>query len=84
MLNDTRVFEANSQGGGAFGDLPEWDLSDLYASEDAAELQADLTWLKQSCIEFSNDYEGKLAQLNADEMLKAVKRYEAIDIIAGR
>ena len=84
MLNDTRVFEANSQGGGAFGDLPEWDLSDLYASEDAAELQADLTWLKQSCIVFSNDYEGKLAQLNADEMLKAVERYEAIDIIAGR
>ncbi|MDA8954403.1 M3 family oligoendopeptidase [Planktomarina temperata] len=84
MLNDTRVFEANSQGGGAFGDLPEWDLSDLYASEDAAELQADLTWLKQFCIDFSNDYEGKLAQLNADEMLKAVERYEAIDIIAGR
>ena len=84
MLNDTRVFEANSQGGGAFGDLPEWDLSDLYASDDAAELQADLTWLKQSCIDFSNDYEGKLAQLNADEMLKAVERYEAIDIIAGR
>ncbi|MDB9839684.1 M3 family oligoendopeptidase [Planktomarina temperata] len=84
MLNDTRVFEANSQGGGAFGDLPEWDLSDLYASEDAAELQADLTWLKQSCIDFSNDYEGKLAQLNADEMLKAVERYEAIDISAGR
>ncbi|MDC1467172.1 M3 family oligoendopeptidase [Planktomarina temperata] len=84
MLNDTRVFEANSQGGGAFGDLPEWDLSDLYASEDAAELQADLTWLKQSCIDFSNHYEGKLAQLNADEMLKAVERYEAIDIIAGR
>ncbi|MDO7700921.1 MAG: M3 family oligoendopeptidase, partial [Planktomarina temperata] len=53
-------------------------------SEDAAELQADLTWLKQSCIDFSNDYEGKLAQLNADEMLKAVERYEAIDIIAGR
>ena len=84
MLNDTRVFETNSQGGGAFGDLPEWDLSDLYVSEDAAELQADLTWLKQSCIDFSNDYEGKLAQLNADEMLKAVERYEAIDIIAGR
>ena len=84
MLNDTRVLEANSQGGGAYGDLPEWDLSDLYASEDAAELQADLTWLKQSCIDFSNDYEGKLAQLNADEMLKAVERYEAIDIIAGR
>ena len=84
MLKDTRVFEANPQGGGAFGGLPEWDLSDLYASEDAPELQADLKWLKKSCLNFSDDYEGKLAQLNADEMLKAVERYEAIDIIAGR
>ena len=33
MRKDTRVFEANPQGGGAFGDLPEWDLSDLYASD---------------------------------------------------
>ena len=50
MLNDTRVFEANPQGGGAFVDLPEWDLSDLYASEDAPELQADLIHgLNKSC-----------------------------------
>ena len=84
MRKDTRVFEANPQGGGAFGDLPEWDLSDLYTSEDAPELQADLKRLEKACSDFSDDYDGKLAQLNADEMLKAVERYEAIDIIAGR
>jgi oligoendopeptidase F len=84
MRNDTRVFEANPQGGGAFRDLPAWDLSDLYASEDAPELHADLKQLEQACEDFSNDYDGKLMQLNADEMLKAVERYEAIDIIAGR
>ena len=84
MLNDTRVFEANPQGGGAFRDLPAWDLSDLYASEDAPELHADLKQLEQACEDFSQDYDGKLAQLTADEMLKAVERYEAIDIIAGR
>ena len=84
MRNDTRVFEANPQGGGAFRDLPAWDLSDLYASEDAPELHADLKQLEQACEDFSNDYDGKLVQLNADEMLKAVERYEAIDIIAGR
>ena len=61
------VRDANAGGGpDPLGNLPEWDLSDLYASEDAAELQADLTWLKQSCIDFSNDYEGNLAQLNAE------------------
>jgi oligoendopeptidase F len=84
MRNDTRVFEANPQGGEAFRDLPAWDLSDLYASEDAPELHADLKQLEQACEYFSNDYDGKLVQLNADEMLKAVERYEAIDIIAGR
>ena len=67
-----------------FGDLPAWDLSDLYASEDAPELHADLKQLEQACEDFSKNYDGKLAQLNADEMLKAVERYEAIDIIAGR
>ena len=84
MRNDTRVFKATPQGGGAFGDLPAWDLSDLYASEDAPELHADLKQLEQACEYFSKDYDGKLAQLTADEMLKAVERYEAIDIIAGR
>ena len=84
MRKDTRVFEANPQGGGAFGDLPAWDLSDLYDSEDAPELHADLKQLEQACEYFSKNYDGKLAQLNADEMLKAVERYEAIDIIAGR
>jgi len=84
MRNDTRVLEANPQGGGAFGDLPAWDLSDLYASEDAPELHADLKQIEQACEYFSKDYDGKLAQLTADEMLKAVERYEAIDIIAGR
>ena len=84
MRKDTRVFEANPQGGGAFGDLPEWDLSDLYASEDAQELHADLKQLEKFCSDFSDNYDGKLAQLTADEMLKAVERYEAIDTIAGR
>ena len=84
MRKDTRVFEANPQGGGTFGDLPEWDLSDLYASEDAPELHADLKQLEKFCSDFSADYDGKLAQLTADEMLKAVERYEAIDTIAGR
>ena len=53
-------------------------------SEDAPELHADLKQLEQACEDFSKNYDGKLAQLNADEMLKAVERYEAIDIIAGR
>ncbi|MBT7342692.1 MAG: M3 family oligoendopeptidase, partial [Rhodobacteraceae bacterium] len=44
----------------------------------------DLKQLEKFCSDFSDDYDGNLAQLTADEMLKAVERYEAIDTIAGR
>ena len=33
------VFDANASGGG-FGDLPDWDLTDLYPSADGAEKSA--------------------------------------------
>ncbi|WP_102109747.1 M3 family oligoendopeptidase [Oceaniglobus roseus] len=67
-----------------FGDLPEWDLSDLYPSEDAPELVRDRDWLAKACADFAATYEGKLAELDADGMLACVHAYERIDTIAGR
>ena len=78
------VFDANSGGAAPFGDLPEWDLSDLYTAEDAPELTRDMGWLDTECAAFAADYEGKLADLSADEMLTCVERYEQIDVIGGR
>ncbi|MCI5084416.1 MAG: M3 family oligoendopeptidase [Rhodovulum sp.] len=78
------VFDANSGGAAPFGDLPEWDLSDLYTAEDAPELTRDMGWLDTECAAFAADYEGKLADLSADEMLTCVQRYEQIDVIGGR
>ena len=84
MLKNKRVFEANIDSGGVFGDLPEWDLSDLYSGEDAPELQRDLNWTQSACESFSTDYKGKLTSLDASGLLEAVQRYEAIDVAAGR
>ena len=67
-----------------FGDLPSWDLSDLYATADAPELQADLDRLEAACAGFAADYEGKLSDLDAAGLLTCVERYEEIDLIAGR
>ncbi|EEE38624.1 oligoendopeptidase F [Rhodobacteraceae bacterium KLH11] len=79
------VRDANA-GGGAddLGNLPEWDLTDLYASEDAPELSRDLDWLEQECASFAADYEGKLAELDAATLLTCVLRNEKINAIAGR
>ena len=78
------VFDANARGASDFGDLPDWDLTDLYASPDAKELQRDMDWLEQACAEFARDYEGKLADLDAAGLLACVQRHEKIDGISGR
>ncbi|MCV2881438.1 M3 family oligoendopeptidase [Actibacterium sp. XHP0104] len=77
------VFDANASAGG-LGQLPEWDLSDLYTAEDAPELTSDMGWLEKACAGFAADYEGKLADLTADEWLTCVQRYERIDVVGGR
>ena len=79
------LYDANaSSGSDNLGDLPEWDLSDLYTSQDAPELEADLAFLEKECSAFAEDYQGKLADLNADEMLTCILRNEKISQVSGR
>ena len=76
--------DGTPSGADALGDLPEWDLSDLYSAPDSPAIARDLDWLKQECAAFAADYEGKLAELDAAGMLRAVQRDEAIDAKVGR
>ncbi|MEJ5219416.1 M3 family oligoendopeptidase [Cognatishimia sp. D5M38] len=81
----TAVRDANASSGSEnLGDLPEWDLSDLYTSPDAPELEADLAFLEKECSAFAADYEGKLADLSADDMLTCIERNEKISQVSGR
>ena len=71
------------------GKLPEWNLGDLYAGIDAPEIARDLEKMDSECVAFETDYKGKLADKTAGEgggqwLAGAVKRYEAIDDLAGR
>ena len=79
------VRDANAASGSdGLGNLPEWDLTDLYSADDAPELVRDLDWLEQECAAFAADYEGKLADLDAEGLLACVLRNEKINGIAGR
>ncbi|TKW67752.1 MAG: M3 family oligoendopeptidase [Paracoccus denitrificans] len=80
ILRDTNLTATPTE----FGDLPDWDLTDLYPSPDAPELKADLKALEDKAASFAADYEGKLASLDGPAMLQAIRRYEEIDILAGR
>ena len=76
--------DAEPKGARNLGDLPEWDLTDLYAGPDAPEIKRDMDWLEEHCASFAADYEGKLADLDAQGWLDCILRYEKIDLVAGR
>mgnify|MGYP001825437013 CR=1 FL=1 len=84
MKRPQPVFDANTSGGKDLGNLPEWDLSDLYPATDSPELARDMAWLETECTDFAASFEGKLGGLDAAGLLAAVQQYEKIDIIAGR
>ncbi|SDL28568.1 M3 family oligoendopeptidase [Paracoccus chinensis] len=83
-LRDSLMRDAEAHGALALGDLPEWDLTDLYPSPDAPELSRDLERLEAACASFAADYEGKLAGLTPAEMLECIQRYEEISLLSGR
>jgi oligoendopeptidase F len=71
------------------GKLPEWNLADLYSGIDAPEVTRDLQKMDAECVAFETDFKGKLAEQTAGEgggqwLAEAVRRYEAIDDLAGR
>ena len=68
----------------SLGQLPEWDLSDLYPAPDAAQLAEDIATLEKACCTFSRDYEGRLASLSPAKMLECIERYQQIDVLGGR
>ncbi|MHC2467909.1 M3 family oligoendopeptidase [Bradyrhizobium embrapense] len=74
---------------GKTGKLPEWNLADLYSGIDAPEVARDLQKMDADCVAFETDYKGKLAENTGKEgggkwLAEAIRRYEAIDDLAGR
>jgi oligoendopeptidase F len=70
--------------GGDFGDLPSWNLDDLYTGETSDALKTDLAWVDTETAAFANDYEGKLDTLDATGMVECIDRYERMQSIMGR
>jgi oligoendopeptidase F len=70
------------------GQLPEWNLADLYPSIESPAFASDVVRAESECKAFAESYRGKLATLaEADGgagLAEAVKRYEALDDLLGR
>ncbi len=66
------------------GNLPEWDLKDLYTGRDAPELARDLDQAEKIAKDFRERYTGKLAGLSGVDLAAAVASYEQLDEMLGR
>ena len=65
-------------------DLPEWDLSDLYAGRDSEALTRDLTRLTDDAEAFRARYQGRLADLSGAALGAAIETYERLQEQSGR
>jgi oligoendopeptidase F len=80
---------ATDSAGTAYGELPEWNLDDLYRGPDSPELKADLVRADDDCVAFETRYKGKLGELAAGEdagerLAEAVVAFEALEDLLGR
>lgn len=68
----------------ALGNLPEWNLADLYAAPDAPEFAADMRAGEARAKAFAEKYRGRLASLDGEQLAEALKAYEALSDLLGR
>src|SRR5260370_7588942 len=66
------------------GDLPTWNLSDLYSSPSGSDLDADLKRAAADADTFAKAYEGKVAGLDGKALGAAVAKFEALNDLMGR
>jgi oligoendopeptidase F len=71
------------------GDLPEWNLTDLYAGVDDPNVKRDLDRADEYSRAFEDDFKGKLAALldqpeGGIAIAQAIVRYEQLDDLLGR
>jgi oligoendopeptidase F len=61
-----------------------WDLTPLYASVDDTAYTADMKKLEGMADKFAREHKGRVAELDAEEMMDAIKAMEAIYDLQGR
>ncbi len=69
------------------GDLPQWNLDDLYAGIGSGELKADFDFCSRESRQFAERFRGKLQQIltqKASALGRAIAEYEAIEERMGR
>jgi oligoendopeptidase F len=73
----------------SLGELPEWDLKDLYESGQSEAFLRDLRRAEEEARRFALSYQGKLEAMakepqGGERLAQAIREYEALDELIGR
>jgi oligoendopeptidase F len=68
----------------ATGDLPIWDLSDLYQAMDDPAIERDLAAVDKGADALIKEGQGKLAEMDGAALAAFIKNYEKIEDTIGR
>ena len=74
----------DTSAGPDLGSLPTWDLHDLYPGTESPELKADLARMEGDAKAFHDAYAGRVAELDGDNLARAIREYERIDEVLSR
>ena len=66
------------------GDLPQWDLNDLYASINDSKLSSDKIEIEELTESFINKYQNKIATLSSEKLNEAIRDYQTINQKLGK
>src|SRR5690606_11186075 len=86
--NSESLSSANAINSNALGNLPEWNLADLYPGMDSPEIKNDLERIKRDAAAFEEAWKGRLAEeaeKGAEGRLGvALREFEALSELFGR
>lgn len=80
-MNDMTLAPTQSK---EFGELPVWELSDLYSGPEGDDLEAAFEEVARQIKAFAASYEGKIAELDGESFGQAIVAYESISDLLGR
>ena len=78
--------DATAGAASELGDLPEWNLADLYSSPDAPEVETDLAAASKAASSIKEKFQGKFDEVAKDgaKLAEAIKAYEALSDTLGK
>ena len=85
-INCSRIIadERSGNGTNALDDLPEWNLNDLYSTEDTTQLEADFSWLESEGRKLNEAHRMQVAELGAEGLHELIIAHERMETKMSR